>query len=131
MKTKTGETMYTNLEKMRKAPHAYWDKTGKFQNEYELLRRVLVPAADKSATVGGEMLRIVGNLYYDMFNNGACNWSNHADEARWLNARLKKLEAPSMLKSNPEQYDVIVDYVMAWLIGQWKADVIDPTEVLQ
>jgi hypothetical protein len=52
----------------------YWNNQGRYQAVYEALHK-LIPAegacpADKPAL---EKLRVAGNCYYDLYNNGLCN----------------------------------------------------------
>ena len=51
----------------------YWSDKGELQKEYELLFDELVPPEGEAETVAGEALRVVSKLYYDVYNNGACN----------------------------------------------------------
>jgi len=48
----------------------YWNDSGKYQKEYEVLFDVLVPETGRALTVEGELLRCISRLYYDNFNNG-------------------------------------------------------------
>lgn len=57
----------------------YWNRKGIYQNEYDNLKK-LVPYSGEADTVHGEMLRCVGKLYYDYFNNGNCNAIEHLVE---------------------------------------------------
>ena len=49
----------------------YWNKKGKFQELYDEIS-FLVPPQGTAPTEIGEKLRIVGNIYYDIYNNGGC-----------------------------------------------------------
>lgn len=51
----------------------YWNKQGKYQKEYDRLFKMLVPKEGKAETEDGEILRVLSNVYYDVFNNGGCN----------------------------------------------------------
>lgn len=51
----------------------YWSDNGKFQAEYDRLRAKLVPDEGKAETLRGELLRCLGNIYYDCYNNGGWN----------------------------------------------------------
>lgn len=68
----------------------YWNNKGKYQKQYEQLRESLVPDMGMAKTSVGEVLRIVGNIYYDHFNNGGCNLSNYKDERSKLICLLPK-----------------------------------------
>jgi len=56
--------------------NSYWDNNGAYQKEYNELRTNLVPDTDEADSVHGEMLRCIGNLFYDFCNNGNCNVIN-------------------------------------------------------
>jgi hypothetical protein len=53
--------------------NTYWNNKGTYQSEYEVLDKKLVPAAGPAETLGGEILRASGRLYYDAYNNGFLN----------------------------------------------------------
>ena len=50
--------------------NTYWNNNGKYNHEYEILWRRLVPAEGKANTVAGEVLRAVSRLYYRWYNDG-------------------------------------------------------------
>lgn len=59
------------------AQNSYWDNTGRFQNFYNELHK-LIPVSGKcehsrSKNKKLEKLRTAGNAYYDIFNNGGMN----------------------------------------------------------
>lgn len=58
---------------------SYWNNNGKFQNEYDTLFSTLVPSQGKCETVEGELLRAVGRIYYDYYNNGNLNNTSGAN----------------------------------------------------
>jgi hypothetical protein len=53
---------------------SYWNNSGKLQAEYNELRK-LIPEEGQCGPEFPklEILRKVGNAYYDIFNNGGCN----------------------------------------------------------
>ena len=52
----------------------YWNHSGKYQKISERLFEHLVPVEGMCNTVEGELLRAIGNIYYDFYNNGwGCN----------------------------------------------------------
>lgn len=53
--------------------NSYWNNTGKHQLLYDSLSKALVPTEGYADTEAGEMLRLVGNVYYDIYNNGGAN----------------------------------------------------------
>ncbi len=52
---------------------SYWNHTGRFQKEYEELKKELVPNQGDAPTDLGQLVRFTSNIYYDIFNNGGCN----------------------------------------------------------
>lgn len=57
----------------------YWENTGKYQTEYDALKPLLplLREADKPHI---ELLRKLGNVYYDCYNNGGCNLDGYKGE---------------------------------------------------
>lgn len=51
----------------------YWYNSGKHQKVYKQLRSKLVPDYGEADTEAGEMIRVFGNVMYDIANNGGCN----------------------------------------------------------
>jgi len=47
----------------------YWNNLGKMQNEYNALKEI-VPKAGNAGSVEGEMMRAIGRVYYDYYQNG-------------------------------------------------------------
>jgi hypothetical protein len=57
----------------------YWNEKGKHQAEYdELVKQV--PGSGKAEAEHIELLRCIGNVYYDCYNNGGCNLNIRRDE---------------------------------------------------
>lgn len=51
----------------------YWNKQGKYQKLYNQFYKELVPDKGRAKTDAGELLRVVSNVYYDIYNNGGVN----------------------------------------------------------
>ena len=51
----------------------YWNKEGKYQNESEILYDLYIPTMGMADTCLGEALRLINAVYYDLYNNAACN----------------------------------------------------------
>jgi len=64
--------------------NSYWEQTGKHQKEYDELYKKLVPYSGKAETEIGEILRISSKFYYDLYNNGCANVSNHKEDYKKL-----------------------------------------------
>ena len=52
---------------------SYWAGTGAYSEEYKKLNKKLVPSSGDAPTVHGELIRAIGRLSYDFYNNGNCN----------------------------------------------------------
>lgn len=52
----------------------YWHNQGKHQKIYNRLQEKLVPGEGSADTEAGEIIRVVGNVVYDVGNNGGCNF---------------------------------------------------------
>ena len=55
----------------------YWNGNGKYQNAYKALAALIPaqgPVLDAKANPALERLRKFANAYYDVFNNGGCNY---------------------------------------------------------
>ena len=59
--------------KGRKVLNPKDENIGIYYKEYDLLWEKLVPDYGKSETIIGEMIRIVGRLNHEYYNNGNCN----------------------------------------------------------
>lgn len=53
----------------------YWHDQGRHQKLYRRLYDKLVPDEGNAATTAGEILRSIGNVVYDVGNNGGCNFN--------------------------------------------------------
>jgi hypothetical protein len=51
----------------------YWNNEGKQQELYDSYCSELVPIQGEAETPEGEALRSISQIYYDVYNNGACN----------------------------------------------------------
>lgn len=52
---------------------SYWNDNGKFQKQQEHLWERYVPECGGCSDRHAEMFRLISRLYYDVYNNGACN----------------------------------------------------------
>lgn len=53
--------------------NSYWNDNGKFQKQQEYLWERYVPKCGGCSDRNAEMFRLMCRLYYDVYNNGACN----------------------------------------------------------
>lgn len=82
----------------------YWNGVGKYQSLYDTFWERYVPLAGEADSPRGELLRNVGRIYHEYYNNGLCN--SMRDEVYYLYDRqmrfksyLKdKSRAPSFLR---------------------------------
>lgn len=51
----------------------YWDKEGKYQAQYDLAWKQLIPASGEADDGLPEALRAISRIGYDYYNNGFCN----------------------------------------------------------
>lgn len=76
----------------------YWNQTGRFEQLYRDLTAKLVPEEGKSLTPHGELLRAIGRIYYDWFNNGGCNFDNPSFKLALYTIRSWKDEIDAQAK---------------------------------
>ena len=92
----------------------YWASKGANQRIYDAIEAALVPGSGEASSKAGEMVRLVGNVYYERFNNGGGFYSGQREaQAR----ELKKLCRFATPKLNDERaWDAMVDAVLkqAW-----------------
>jgi hypothetical protein len=70
----------------KKYQSKYWNGKGRCQDLYNCYRETLVPNEGEAETEQGEIVRIIGNIYYDIHNNGACNFDvMKADRVKLVN----------------------------------------------
>lgn len=62
------------LEASAAGVHTYWHSNGEYQGLYDRLYAMLVPEKGESDYPHGEFLRHGCNVYYDVYNNGGCNF---------------------------------------------------------
>tara|TARA_R110002051_G_scaffold45087_2_gene90965 strand:- start:1851 stop:2261 length:411 start_codon:yes stop_codon:yes gene_type:complete len=58
----------------------YWSDNGKHEKKYNLLWDEFVPPRGECKELAAEVFRMAGRLYYDVYNNGACNIERQEDE---------------------------------------------------
>ena len=64
---------------------SYWDNDGKYQAQYDLAWKQLIPASGEADDGLPEALRAISRIGYDYYNNGFCNlWREYEDfDHRW------------------------------------------------
>jgi hypothetical protein len=98
----------------------YWMNKGKHQKAYQELTNDLMPAYGKADTLHGELLRALGKIYYDYYNNGMCN--NTSGPCNFLKAKLN-LDGP--IASALEDI-----YLESNASGYTKMDMEEPLEMV-
>ena len=66
----------------------YWNNKGKYSKEFDQLWEELVPSEGEAESKKGELVRCLGRLHYEFYNNGNCNavyefpvsWSEDEDD---------------------------------------------------
>ena len=107
---------------------SYWNHKGKYQKEYDAMRDRLVPIEGKAPTPYGEVLRVMGNLYYDHYNNG--DWNDLQKEKMFLVSWAQNNASQNVLNATwdfrgghatDDEYDLVADAVIEWVMKQEKA----------
>lgn len=80
----------------------YWNDEGKYQELSEKIQK-FIPASGECEDPNLETFRLVGNAYYDCYNNGACNFHRF----QVLRDRLKTLNLPF----TPEEWETLKDWL--------------------
>lgn len=108
----------------------YWCEKGKYQKEYELLHKRMVPAQGKAGTPEGELLRCVVNFYYDRFNNGHCNDKSYEKKyvSSWLRRQKDAPVKSISYKMLDKDLDAVVDFILVHLINKF-SDLFNPRMV--
>lgn len=58
--------------------NTYFNANGKYQEEFDQLWKDLVPWAGKADTEEGEVVRSIGRISYEVYNNNCCNMLTQA-----------------------------------------------------
>lgn len=114
--------------------NSYWDHEGPKQDLIDQLHEELVPPSGEAPTAHGEILRITERLYYDRFNNGACNFTmNYYKDMRqrlWKTRRRLGVDDKTMRRfvssrqhgsvsdDDASVYDEVVSKVIDWVNAQ-------------
>ncbi len=63
-------------------------KGERWQEQYDELWKMLVPASGSAETVQGEMIRIVGMISHEILDNGGLNWDNRHKQMLFYLSKL-------------------------------------------
>lgn len=83
--------------------NTYWNHNGKYQELSDRIQK-LIPRSGECEDPKLELFRVVGNAYYDIYNNGACNGS------RFKELRARLLDTPS-LPFTPKEWEVLNEWL--------------------
>lgn len=72
-KQKKMETMTSMKIRRTERGCNYFEGNGAYQKEYDELWKIHVPLMGLASTLNGELIRAVGRLTHEYFNNGNCN----------------------------------------------------------
>ena len=80
--------------------NTYWSGNGKHQDKYNILQKLLPESGTCEQDVL-ELLRIFGNLYYGLMNNGdfSIDNGNHHDNFKYI-----KVDLPEEIEDFKEKY---------------------------
>jgi hypothetical protein len=53
---------------------SYWNQKGKYQKESNQIHEFYIPDYNCCNTISAELFRCIGRIYYDVYNNGGCNY---------------------------------------------------------
>lgn len=93
----------------------YWNNKGKYQAILDAITEALVPNEGPAKNVSGEICRLLGNVYYERFNNGGSFYGGQrGSDARKLVKLVKGLPTPKL--DDEEAWDAMADKAVltAW-----------------
>lgn len=99
--------MYEYDPETRLLKRSYWAETGLHQERYAKMQK-LVLASGESDNRWVELLRCMGNVYYDCYNNGGCNLEVKSDE---LDTILNSIEVRDRV--TVDQWQAFKDTIVA------------------
>lgn len=116
--------------------NSYWNDKGKYQSDYDRLSELLVPVQGKCETFGGELLRAVGRLYHDAYNNGFLNNTsgalNFLRETSWgsseewshvyelLSEKVNTGDYSDLCEETQKGLELLVNLVVEWVLANSK-----------
>lgn len=125
---------------------SYWDGNGAYSKEYGDLWNNLVPDKGSAKTINGELVRAIGRLNYEYYNNGNCNACEEDEDGEYCisgyydrfldliedtlgtecvsalcnNVRkiiLRAYRSKSYFNNNMEQYNLLGDIVIWYVLN--------------
>lgn len=93
---------------------SYWNNTGRHQKLYNSLHKLIPASGSVEDNEELELVRVVSNIYYDLYNNGLCNIETRLPEVRGMMDLFKKVLIEKM---GVEQFDLV--YRCWVLIESW------------
>lgn len=88
----------------RSLDRSYWGETGRYQLVYNGLHKLIPASGSVEDNDELELLRVVSNLYYDLYNNGLCNVEIRLPEAKEMMDIFRGLLVQKM---GAEQFNLV------------------------
>jgi hypothetical protein len=108
---------------------AYWDKNGKYQEQYNAAWKALIPMSGEAEDGWPEALRSISRIGYDYYNNGFCNlWRSWDDGDTVMDSYYEDMVEYLRHHIPSDMYRELNDFLYdAKGYGNWsdKAGVID------
>lgn len=124
---------------MKNYNSTYWSGKGKYRKLYDRLWDELVPHEGEASTEAGEIIRIISRIYYDVHNNGGCNFDVLKPERLQLMLLVPKYaqEATKRFIKQPHYtrwlddvpYQKFMDRYVDWAVKY--ADALNKAEALK
>jgi len=92
----------------------YWDNSSKYAPEYNDYWNELVPISGEANTLQGEVLRMMGRIMYDYFNNGFGN--DRSMEAEFLEEHSNLFK---QYMKNPNTWDTFYELYEEMCFGSY------------
>ena len=101
--------------------NTYWTENGKYEKQGKAIKH-LVPDSGEADTQHIEMLRVVTNCYYDLYNNGGGNWDgNRAKQFEYIiDYQGVLIRSAHKEGLNPYQLSELLTIIVAIMDDAWK-----------
>lgn len=115
----------------RSLDRSYWGETGRYQLVYNGLHKLIPASGSVKDNDELELLRVVSNLYYDLYNNGLCNAEIRLPDVKEMMDIFREL---LIQKMGSEQFGLVYECWVQYKstsCGHWdnnKWDFVDDTD---
>ena len=89
------------MTELNQLTHSYWQSNGKYQELADKLAK-LIPSLGACDNDALELMRVVSNLYYDLYNNGLCNADHRLPPVQDM---MRKYKQQLLAYMTQEQYE--------------------------